>query len=135
MANFFSYNSKEKLKSRKQLDELFAKGKSFSVFPIKVFFTEMKNEINFPIKVGVGVSSKHFKKAVDRNRIKRILREVYRLNKNSLIEYIKLNNKNIAVFFLYVDKTLPEFSLLQNKMPIVIEKLIKILNENNISNT
>ena len=135
MAKNFSYNAKEKLKSRKQLDALFTKGKSFLVFPVKIFFAEVNNESDAPMKVGVGVSSKHFKKAVDRNRIKRLLREAYRLNKIPLTEFIQINNKKIAVFFLFIDKTIPAFSLLQNKMPTVIAKLIKSLNENNIANT
>jgi len=135
MAKNFSYNAKEKLKSRKQLDELFTKGRSLSVFPIKVFFAEVKNETNSPIKAGVGVSSKHFKKAVDRNRIKRLLREVYRLNKQPLLDCLQPNKKNIAIFFLYVDKVIPEYAVLKDKMPNVIVKLIKAFNENNISNS
>ena len=102
---------------------------------VKIFFAEVNNESDAPMKVGVGVSSKHFKKAVDRNRIKRLLREAYRLNKIPLTEFIQINNKKIAVFFLFIDKTIPAFSLLQNKMPTVIAKLIKSLNENNIANT
>jgi ribonuclease P protein component len=135
MAKKFSYNSTEKLKSRKQLDALFTKGRSVSVFPIKVFFAEVNEETDASIKAGVGVSSKHFKKAVDRNRIKRLLREAYRLNKIPLTECVQINNKKIAIFFLFIDKAIPAFSLLQNKMPIAIEKLIKALNENNTANT
>lgn len=135
MSKLFSYQRKEKLKSRKLMDQLFAAGKSVSVFPVKAMFNEIDAAIDFPVKAGVGVSSRNFKKAVDRNRIKRLLREAYRLNKQPLLDFATSNNKNIAVFFLFVDKTLPDFEMLQNKMPVLIDKLIKQLNENSVANT
>ena len=85
--------------------------------------------LDFPIKIGVSASKKSFKTAVDRNRIKRLLKENYRLNKHPLHQYIKGSGKQIAVFFMFIDKTLPENELLQRKMPLVIDKLIKALDE------
>ena len=82
-----------------------------------------------PIKIGVSASSKKFKNAVDRNRIKRLIKENYRLNKQSLHDYLKDSNKQVAVFFMYIDKALPENALLQKKMPILIDKLIKTISE------
>jgi ribonuclease P protein component len=124
MPSTFSYNKTEKLKSRKQMEMIFAKGKSFLVFPVKVFYMQVEGEMDAPIKVGVGASSKVFKKAVDRNRVKRLLREAYRLNKIPLHEFVQANNKQVAVFMLYIDKTLPQMPQLQTKMPLVIDKLI-----------
>ncbi|HEX3024706.1 MAG TPA: ribonuclease P protein component [Chitinophagaceae bacterium] len=135
MAKLFSYQRKEKLKSRKLMDQLFTGGKSVSAFPVKAMFNETDVAIDFPVKAGVGVSSRNFKKAVDRNRIKRLLREAYRLNKQPLLDFAIANDKKIAVFFLFVDKTLPDFETLQNKMPVLIDKLIKQLNENSVANT
>ncbi|MDE3144051.1 MAG: ribonuclease P protein component [Bacteroidota bacterium] len=135
MSKLFSYQSKEKLKSRKLMDQLFTAGKSVSVFPVKAMFNEIDAAIDFPVKAGVGVSIRNFKKAVDRNRIKRLLREAYRLNKQPLLDFATANNKKIAVFFLFVDKTLPDFEMLQNKMPVLIDKLIKQLDENSVANT
>lgn len=135
MSKLFSYQSKEKLKSRKLMDQLFAAGKSVSVFPVKAMFNEIDAALDFRVKAGVGVSSRNFKKAVDRNRIKRLLREAYRLNKQPLLDFATANNKKIAVFFLFVDKILPDFETLQNKMPALIDKLIKQLNENSVANT
>ncbi len=89
----------------------------------------VEEPIDFPIKVGVSASKKNFKTAVDRNRIKRLLKENYRLNKHPLHQYIKENGKQVAVFFMYIDKALPENELLQRKMPLVIDKLIKALHE------
>lgn len=124
----FGYHKKEKLKSRTELKAIFATGKSFSVFPIKVFFIEKNNtDISVPVTAGVGVSSRHFKKAVDRNRIKRLLREAYRLEKQSLHQTLVDQSKSIAIFFLYLDKELPEYTLVREKMKESMEKLRKKL--------
>ena len=117
------------------MDQLFTVGKSVSVFPLKAFYNEVDIDLDFPVKLGVGVSSRNFKKAVHRNRIKRLLREAYRLNKKPLIEFAKTNNKKIIVFILFIDKSLPEQELLQNKLPLLIDKLIKQLNEITVANT
>jgi ribonuclease P protein component len=130
----FSYNKNEKLKSRKQLEDVFAKGKSVSVFPVKALYVEVKEELDFPIKVGVGASGKNFRKAVERNRVKRLLRESYRLNKTPLHSFCTEHKKQVAVFLLYVDKVLPTHELLQQKIPLLINKLIKALSENSTPN-
>ena len=123
MAATFSYNKKEKLKSRKALEQLFTNGKSFSVFPVKVFYMPMTEALDHPVKVGVGVSARNFKKATDRNRIKRLLRECYRLNKLSLNTMIETQQKQVAVFFLYIGKELPEYILLTEKMQAALKRL------------
>ncbi|MFT4153404.1 ribonuclease P protein component [Parafilimonas sp.] len=132
MAKIFSYNKHEKLKSKKQIDNLFKKGKSFTVFPLKVFFVFADDTQDDAIKTGVGVSSRHFKKAVHRNRVKRLLREAYRTEKLPLHETLGNNEKKLAVFLLFIDKTLPEYSLLKEKMHACIQRLI---HEVDIKNT
>ena len=121
MASLYSYNKTEKLKSRKVLNELFTNGRSYSVFPVKVFY--VLSETDTAIKAGVGVSTRNFKKAVDRNRIKRLLRECYRLNKLSLHTTVAAKQKGVSVFFLYVGKELPEYTMLNEKMQTVLTKL------------
>lgn len=75
-----------------------------------------------PIQAGVGVSARHFKKAVDRNRIKRLLRECYRLNKHSLLATLEAKEKKVVVFFLYVGKELPDYTMLNEKMQLALTK-------------
>lgn len=127
MAGTFSYNKFEKLKSRKQIELLFAQGKSISSFPVKVFYLPVDNSPLHPVQVGVGVSARNFKKAVDRNTIKRRLREAYRLHKLPLHEHLMAQQKSVAVFILWIDKQLPTTEALQDLMPAVLEKLIKQL--------
>lgn len=124
----FSYNKNEKLKSRKQLQQIFSTGKTFTIFPLKVFYQLVDEQDNI-IKTGVGVSKKNFKKAVDRNRIKRLLREYYRTQKIPLHNSLLNNNKKLAIFILYIDKVLPAYNLIQQKMLQVTERLLNELNE------
>ncbi len=125
MAATFSYNKFEKLKSRKQIELLFAKGKSIASFPVKVFYLPVEHTPVHPVQVGVGVSARNFKKAVDRNTIKRRMREAYRLHKLPLHEHLVAQQKSVAVFILWIDKQMPTTAALQDLMPAVIEKLIK----------
>ena len=117
------------LKSRKLIEQLFAKGGTFLIFPIKVVFLLVEEPMDSPLKIGVSASSKKFKRAVDRNRIKRLVKEYYRVNKQPLHEFLNGNGKQVVVFFMYIDKALPENALLQRKMPLIIDKLINTLSE------
>ena len=82
------------------------------------------------LQTGIGVSSRHFKKAVDRNRIKRLMREAWRLQKNELQESLIKNNKTISVFILYTGKELPAYNLVFEKFTNIINRLIKITDAN-----
>jgi len=89
----------------------------------------------FPLKAGVSVSSRNFKKATDRNHIKRLLREAYRTEKIPLLEFIKANDVQLALFILYIDKTLPDYTFVKSKMQFALERLIKQLHEKTAANT
>jgi len=130
----FSYNKKEKLKSKKQLDKIFASGKSFTVFPVKLIYNLVSDQDNV-IKTGVGVSSRFFKKAIHRNRIKRLLREAYRTEKQPLHIHLNNSQKQLNIFLLFVDKSLPNYRFIREKMKLCIERLIQELNEADLKNT
>lgn len=117
------------------MDQLFKTGRSFTIFPLKVFYMQPAEPADFPVKAGVGVSKKVFKKAVHRNRVKRLLREVYRTEKAPLYHFAQKENKQLVLFILYVDKVLPEIDQVKNKMPFVISKLIKQMHETVASDT
>lgn len=129
MANLYSYSRAEKLKGRKAAELVFKKGSSFLVFPVKVFFIpELPNQSAI-LNAGVGTGSRNFKKAVDRNRIKRLLRETFRMEKHILQNHLIEQNKQMGIFLLYIGKELPDLNFLKKKMPIIVQKLIKYSNE------
>lgn len=135
MAKPFSYNKQEKLKGRKLADGLFATGKSFTSFPVKVFYMLPTQPLDNCVKAGVGASSRNFKRAVDRNRVKRLLREAYRMEKLPLYQFLGEHNLQAAIFILYIDKVLPDFKLLKEKMPHIIKRLVKELHAKAAKNT
>jgi len=78
----------------------------------------------FPAQVLFSVSKKRFKRAVDRNRIKRISREVYRLNKQAhLYDQLNAGEKKIIISLAYIGKELPEFQFAEKKMLKLLKKL------------
>lgn len=139
MRKQFTLGKNERLKSRKQIDKLFSEGKSFIINPFKVYYKvdEMLNiqYSIFNVQFGVGVSSKNFKRAVDRNRIKRLTREAWRLQKNELKEKVKSSKKQLNVFFIYTGKELPDFNIVKDKIAVALKKLLSKVDENNSPNS
>ena len=130
MARLYGLDKKQKLKSRKLITEVFAQGKSFSVYPLRVTYL-LKPSANTPgIQIGVSASKKNFKKAVDRNRMKRLLREAYRLQKNELLDKVKLSGIQCSVFFLYTGKEIAAYQEITAAMTKTLDQLNKrIFNE------
>jgi ribonuclease P protein component len=79
------------------------------------------------LQCGVAVSSRNFKKAVSRNRVKRIVREVYRLQKLPLQNLLKEQDKYLIVFIIYVGKELPVFYEVNGKMEIALQQLVNVV--------
>lgn len=116
----FTYPKSEKLKSRKTIDVLFSEGKSVSKYPLRLVYVSLE-ESDERIKMGVSVSKKYFKKAVDRNYFKRVLRETYRLNKQLLLENMQ---KPHAIMFLYQTKDRLSYDEIQTKTVQLFEKFV-----------
>ena len=115
----FSYNKKEKLKSKKLIDQLFNEGQSVTAFPLRLVYLPTVFDENMVAKTGVSVSKRNFKNAVDRNRIKRLLRESYRLNKTSYFNNI---TTQYAFMILYIGKDIPTFTQVETRMKLLFEK-------------
>ena len=122
----FKYPKKEKIKSHKTIDLLFSEGKSVSKYPLRLVYVEKEFEDESKIKIGVSVSKKHFKKAVDRNYFKRILRECYRLNKHILLEKLE---KKYAIMFFYQTSDKLNYDEINTKTIALFEKLIATENK------
>lgn len=92
-----TYPEKEKLKSRKLIKKVFEEGKTIKSYPVLIRYVQIENDSN---NVGVSVSKRNFKKAVDRIRIKRQLREAYRLNKEELTH----SGSKFAVMIIFIGR-------------------------------
>ena len=118
------FNKKEKLKSRKRIEQVFQEGKSITLFPFKVWWM-LQPAGESAVQAGFGAGSRHFKRAVDRNRIKRLSREAYRLQKQELISRLESKGSHLAVFFIYTGKDLPDQATVTQKIGVILQKLIK----------
>ena len=115
----FTYPKKEKLKSKTTIDLLFSEGNSVSKFPLRLVYVENKEPNAELMKMGVSVSKKYFKKAVDRNYFKRVLRETYRLNKHLLIDNLE---KPYAFMFFYQSKERLSYQEIEEKTIQLFQK-------------
>jgi len=137
LAKQFTLGKSERLKSRKQIEQLFREGKNFALFPFRIYYliSPLINSSPSNLQFGTGASGKNFKRAVDRNRIKRLTREAYRLQKKQLQETLTQKKIQLNVFFIYTGKELPVFNVVKEKVNVILNKLIKIVHENNSPDT
>lgn len=115
-------SKEEKLKSKKLIEELFDKGNSLSVFPIRMIYLQSNHPSDYPVKAAFSVSKRKFGKAVDRNRVKRLLRESYRKNKSVL--YDNLQHKYV-IMFTFIDEKHYKYVEIEGKMILLLEKFLK----------
>jgi len=118
LAMSFTFSKKEKLKSKKLIQQLFIDGRSISQYPIKLIYLKSSDQ-QVLIQAGVAVPKKNFKSAVKRNHIKRLLRESYRLNKG-LVDHN--TEDTFAFLFLYIGKETLPFDSVQQKMILLLRK-------------
>ncbi|OWP84725.1 ribonuclease P protein component [Flavobacterium davisii] len=127
-----NYPNYEKLKSRTLIDYLFTNGKSVSKYPLRLVFAEVAELKNTRtnIQIGVSVSKKYFKKAVDRNYYKRVLREIYRLNKQELKGVI--SEKKYIMMLMYQTKERLDFYEINDKIKSLLIKFNEQLNKQEV---
>lgn len=132
MAKRFTLGRNERLKSRKQIEQLFNSGQRFMNPPFRIFYSFQANkqtDITPPLQAGFGASSRNFKTAVERNRIKRLTKEAYRLQKNAVHDNLKEQNRRLYVFFIYTGKKPPVYAEVYDSIGIALAKLLDINNK------
>jgi ribonuclease P protein component len=115
----FTYPKSERLKSKTTIDLLFSTGKSVSKYPLRLVYVPVDLPEEEPIKMGVSVSKKYFKKAVDRNYFKRVLRETYRLNKQLLLP---TGQQRYAFMFFYQTSDRLPYAEIEEKTKLLFQK-------------
>ncbi|MBL4655891.1 MAG: ribonuclease P protein component [Bacteroidia bacterium] len=116
-----TFKKAERLKSKKIINSLFSDGKSFVEKPFRIVWKLEKLDSDFPVQIAISVSKKNFSKAVDRNLIKRRIREIYRRNKEILYATLENNNQQCAFMIIYISKEIGDYKKME-------EGLLKALN-------
>ena len=133
MVKKLTLGKEERLKSRKLIDKVFAEGRNFNAFPYRVYYLFTPGKANpgtkHLLQFGVGVSTRNFKHAVDRNRIKRVTREAYRQQKAVLQQLTQQKQLPAAVFLIYTGRELPQFEVVHEKIAVILNRLIKAAHE------
>jgi len=127
VAKQFTLGKNERLKSRKSIEQLFSEGKKMTAAPYRIIYLFVKPWKNPSLLFGTGVSAKIFKKAVDRNRVKRLTREAYRLQKKDLQDKVKAGNIQLNIFFIYTGKEIPGYNEVYKKVGAILKKLDKLI--------
>ena len=121
------FPKKEKLCSKKAIERLFENGKSISEQSFRVIWNFEKNNDNVVIKSLIIVSKKRLKLAIERNRIKRKIKETYRLQKKHLELFLQRNNKQLNLAILYQEEEIMDSNTLEQKINLLLSRLIKEL--------
>ena len=122
-----TFSKEERLCGTKSIDRLFASGNSFISYPLRIVYIldDEADSNQQSISVLISVSKRKFKRAVKRNRVKRLIREGYRLNKSEYFDLLHTNNKSLDIAFLYLKDELPTFSEIEKS----IKKAAVMLND------
>jgi ribonuclease P protein component len=123
----------ERLKSRKQIDQVFETGKKITLFPLRLLYRIEQGGSN--VQAGFTVSSKNFPRSVDRNRIKRLSREAYRLQKKELETEVLKNDCSLHLFLIYTGREMVGYEEISVPLKKLLDKLVKVLYEKDPANT
>ena len=123
----YTLGKEERLKSRKIIGRLYEEGKVIKAYPLRMVYLQTIHTSDFPCQVGVSVAKRNFKKAVDRNRIKRLLRESYRLQKDIVYSEV---TKPYVFMISYLAKDKWGYAEIEAKMEKLLTKFIEEINSN-----
>lgn len=121
----YTFPKEERIYSQREIDTLFDRGTSFISYPLRIIYVEQKTFSGSDIAVLISVPKKKFKKATERNRLKRLIRESYRLNKIPLSEFVREKDSGLLIGFLFVGNKLISFK----EMEVSMKKALAILKE------
>ena len=120
----YTFKKEERLCNKKLIEQLFHNGSSFLCYPYKASWLYIEGPMKFPAQILFSVSKKRYKRAVDRNLIKRRMREAYRLHKQQyLYDILNSTNKNIVLSLGYIGKEIADYDLAEKKLLKLLTQL------------
>ena len=126
----FTLGKQERLKSRKLIGRLYTEGNSVKAFPLRMMYIQTEHTSDFPAQVGVSVAKRNFKRAPDRNRLKRLMRETYRLQKEIVYDNLEKPHVFMITYIGKEEKPYEEiFSKMNKLLNLFIEEVKKKENE------
>jgi len=119
-----SLKKSERLKKRDDIQQLFRRGDSIFEFPIKLYHLSLEKELDTPpLLFGVSVPKKKFKRAVDRNLLKRRIREAYRKHNSSLKTHLDKTNRKLLIMPVYLANEIEDYNLIEGKIILLLQRL------------
>lgn len=124
----YTFKKEERLCSHKLLEKLFHSRSSFLLYPFRVVW--LKESLEVPAQIVISVPKKRFKRAVDRNLLKRRIREAYRLNKGIILyPFLQEHQFQLLLSITFVGKEILEYDFIEKKLKAVLEKLATLAND------
>ncbi len=118
----FTFKKSERVYKRDEIQALFKSGSSFNEFPFRVLSLKIEKEEE-PVKIAVSIPKRRFKKAVDRNLLKRRVKEAYRINKTNLRELLAEEDFSLIVIFIYIGNEALPFKHIEHKINLILLRL------------
>ena len=121
-----SFTKQERLCSKILIDEIFDKGQKIKSFPFMVTYLPIQKDHqdwDYPVKIVISVPKRRVKLAVKRNRLKRQIKEAYRLNKSEFYNKLEAKNKNLALFLIYIGKENEDYNFIEKKLKLLLTNI------------
>ena len=122
MAKDNKFRKAERLCSKKLIEELFRSGRSFYSYPFRLVWIPVKNNMPYNSQLGISVKKRQFKKAVDRNLLKRRIREAFRSNKHELYAYLESKDILIAFMLIYTSADIMSSQEIEDNILVVLNR-------------